>query len=265
MKKRLLSLLPLLFLVGCSSINADALPIEKEYSVTYDEVMPTVHKDASGHVTYLKLSPYGRLLVDDELIAGVDVPSMFYENCVAYEAAPGATLPVAVSTLGDDVVFRGWYQYNNNIYPEKIEHVPSTSGQTLIAIFDGPTGGGGGIVTEGYGFMFTDGTKVYAIDDGTTTDGEGVEYNQYKVLGYTFEQGKSFQLYDFGTSAGWVINVDGWSFGGTSATDTLWQTYLSKGQTHYTILKTFKADVYIKLHFEKDNIYFGLSAQEEQV
>ena len=259
MKKKLLVLFPLLFLVGCAQVSEEAAVAQ--YKVSYDGAMPVVSRDNSGFVTYLKLSPYGRLVVDDELIAGVDVPEMFYENCVAYEAAAGSTLPVAVSTLGDDVVFRGWFQYNNNIYPDKIDKVPATSGQTLLAIFDGPTGGGGGVVVEGYGFMFTDGTKVYATDMGETVVGE-TTYHQYSVLNYTFQEGKSFQLYDYGNAAGWVIDVDGWSFGGTSATDSLWKTYLSKGDTHYTVMKTFTADVYIKLAFGNDNIYFGLKQEE---
>ena len=250
MKKKLFSLLPLLFLVGCAQPQVASEPVQEMF-VTYEQEMPVIHRDGSGNVTYLMLSKYGRIQVGDQLVAGVDVPEKFYENCVAYEAAVGSDLPVAVSTL-DDVVFRGWFKYTNKIYPEKVEKVVAGE-NTVYAIFDGPTGGGGGVVTEGYGFKFSDGTKVAAVDGGLNPDG----LPQYSITNYTFTAGKSFALYDFGADTTWVVDINPWSFGGTD-TAPKWNTYISKGTDSYTVLQTFTADVYIVLVYGSDNVYFGL-------
>ena len=251
MKKKLMILFPLLFLVGCAQTNIASEPIN-DLVLTYEEGLPTIHRDRSGQVTYLMLSRYGRVEVQGELVAGVDVPEKFYENCVAYEAAVGSDLPVAVSTL-DNVNFRGWYTYTNKIYPEKVEKVQANE-TTVYAIFDGPTGGGGGVVTEGFGIKFTDGTKVGGLDQGTDQEG----YQQYLISNYTFQQGKAFALYDFSTDATWTVDVNPWSFGDTDGTNTVWKTYLSKTDASYTVLQTFTADVYIKIKMGQDNIYFGL-------
>ena len=266
MKKKLFGLLPLLFLVGCVQNKVNA-PVQggleqDEYTLTYDNELPVIHRDGSGVVTYLMLSKYGRAMVNGTYVAGVSIGEpYYYENCVAYEAAVGSELPVAVSTV-DDVVFRGWYYYDNNIYPKEVTKVPATSGP-VYAIFDGPTGGsggggsgGGGSATVGYGFKFTDGVEMHATYNGK--DEATGEFDEYMILGASFTAGKSFQLYDFGQQTGWVIDVDGWSFGGESATDTKWMTYLSKGSTTYTVLQDFTADIYIKLKYQQDNIYFGL-------
>lgn len=252
MKKKLVVLFPLLFLVGCAQGQIASSSVE-EYVLTYENDLPTVTRDGSNHTTYLMLSPYGRLKVNGEEIKGGDIPEKYYENCVAYKADPGETLPVAFSAL-DDVVFRGWYQYNNNIYPEKKTVVPSEDGQTYYAIFDGPTGGGGGIVTEGYGFLFSDGTKVA----GTSLGKNEEDYDQYLVSKYTFTAGKSFALYDFSSGSTWTVDLNPWSFGGKSESDTTWKTYLSRTADNYTVLQTFTADVYIKLKYQADNVYFEL-------
>ncbi len=251
MKKKLIALLPLLFLVGCAQTEVGAS--SAEYVLTYENELPVVHKDNSNYITYLKLSPYGRLSVDGSLVAGIDIPEMFYENCVAYEAAAGSTLPVAVSTL-DDVVFRGWYQYNNNIFPDKIEKVPTTSGQCLTAIFDGPTGGSGGEATSGFGIIFSDGTKVCGVK-GEESEG----FQQYVIYGQSFTQGQSFSLYDFSTGGKWVVDINAYSFGDANGTGTNWKNYLSKGTDSYTVLKEFTADMYLKIKMGEDNVYFGLA------
>ena len=263
MKKKLITLFPLLFLVGCAQVK-EAAPVNSPElaTITYENDLPTIHRDGSGVITYLMLSKYGRAMINGQEVQGGDVPELFYENCVAFEAAVGTELPVAVSTV-KDVTFRGWYYYKNNIYPEKITKVQATSGP-VYAVFDGPTGGsgggggggGGGDTSVGYGFKFTDGTEMYATYNGK--DEATGEFDEYMILGASFTAGKSFQLYDFGQQAGWVIDVDGWSFGGTSASDTKWMTYLSKGTSTYTVLKDFTADIYIKLKYQQDNIYFGL-------
>ena len=252
MKKKLFVLFPLLFLVGCAQAKVASAPIE-ESDLTYDESgLPTYHLDRSGNITYLMLSKYGRAVINEQEVAGGNIESMFYENCIAYEAQVGSQLPTAVSVL-DDVVFRGWYVYTNNIYPVKVETVPATT-TTVYAIFDGPTGGSGGTVTEGYGLIFSDGKKASGTSLGVDDEG----YDQYLVSNYTFTQGSSFSLYDFGSGNSWAVDLNPWSFGDTEGTGTIWKTYLSKGATSYTVLKNFTADVYIKLKYEADNVYFGL-------
>ena len=245
MKKKSLVLFPVLFLMGCSEIQ------QPEYFVTYAGNLPTVHRGTSTHTTYLMLSPYGRLSVDGELIKGGDVEAKYYENCVVYEAAIGEKLPDAVSVL-DDVEFEGWFKYTNKIYPEQLT-VPAQDEDTLFAIFKGPTGGSGGIITEGYGLKFSDGTKVGGVDKG---EEEG--YHQYLIANYTFESGKSFALYDFGKDVTWTVDLNPWSFGDADGTGTFWRNYLSKSSTSYTVLQTFTADVYLKLKENADNVYFGL-------
>lgn len=254
MKKKLIVLLPLFFLTACTVET----PKEEHYSFeTYGA--PVVRLDSSSHVTYLSMSRYGQLSVDGDLVVGVNVPELFLENTVAYEAAAGSVLPEAVSTV-DSVTFRGWYTYKNNIYPEKVTNVPMNSGEILYAIFDGPIGGGGGVVTEGYGLKFSDGTKVSASHIGMNDEG----YDEYLVSNYSFEAGKSFSLYNFENDATWAVDLNPWSFGDTAGSGTIWKQYLSKGATAYTVLQNFRADVYIKLKYEADNVYFGLK-QEDRV
>lgn len=249
MKKKLFVLLPLFFLTACT---VEAPKEEERYAYeTYGA--PVVRLDTSSHVTYLSMSRYGKLSVEGDLIAGVDIESLFLENTVAYEADAGKPLPDAVSTI-EDVTFRGWFTYKNNIYPEKVTNVPMNSGEILYALFDGPTGGSGGITTEGYGLKFADGTKVNGTYMGLNSEG----YEEYLVSNYSFEAGKSFSLYNFGEDIGWVVDLNPWSFGDTAGTGTLWKNYLSKGTNTYTVLQSFRADVYIKLKYQADNVYFGL-------
>ena len=249
MKKKLFVLLPLFFLTACT-VEAPKDAPKYNYE-TYGD--PVVRLDSSSHVTYLSMSRYGRLSVDGDLIEGINVPELFLENTIAYEADAGKTLPEAVSTV-ENVVFRGWFTYKNNIYPEKVTNVPMNNGEILYALFDGPTGGGGGVTVEGYGLKFSDGTKVNATHIGLNDEG----YDEYLVSNYSFEAGKSFGLYDFGTDASWVVDLNPWSFGDTAGSGTIWKQYLSKGASTYTVLQNFRADVYIKLKFEADNVYFGL-------
>lgn len=265
MKKKLLGLFPLLFLVGC----AQAEPVAESYRISYQGKFPTVHLDASDHVTYLMLTRYGRLDLGGELIEGDVIPGTYYENCVAYEGAAGSALPKAVFTrngvVQEDVTFRGWYHYNGNIYPEKYESVPTEDVMQLMAIFDGPTGGSGGSggggggsdVNSGYGFAFSDGSKVKGTYVGDTTE-DGVTYSQYKITGQAFTEGQKFSLYDFGQDASWTIALNPWSFGDKQGTGQYWKTYLSMDTSAYTVKQSFTADIYIKLSFGNDNVYFEL-------
>ena len=101
----------------------------------------------------------------------------------------------------------------------------------------------------GYGLKFGDGTTVQATATGGT-DWQG--RTEYKISGYDFKKDSTFMLYDYSNGATWVINIDEASFGGNTS------QYVSKGSS-YTVLKDFKADVYIKLSINVgDQIYFEL-------
>lgn len=254
MKKKSLILFPLLFLMGCSQSEIAS----SEFSLTYENNVPVIHRDASGNITYLMMSRYGRIYYNEQLVAGGNIEEKYYENCFKYEAAAGSALPEAVfykdGEVKEDVEFRGWYVYTNKVYPEKVTSVPTAIETTVYAIFDGPTGGSGGVITEGYGIKFTDGTKVLATKLGET-DHQGRE--QYLISNYSFTAGKAFALYDFAENKTWTIDLDPYSFGGTDAAPT-WSQYLSKSTESYTVLKSFTADVYIKLKYQDDQIYIGL-------
>ncbi len=268
MKKKLLVLLPLLFLVGCAQPELAKDAIEESYNITYNvNMLPTVHRDNSKHITYLMLSRYGKLKLGSELLEGGDIPEKYYENCVALESQPGLALPEAVSTYSEEIVFRGWYQYNDKVFANKIENVPAESGQTLYAIFDGPKGGsggggggggGGGETETAFGFKFfgTNTRTVKGVYTGKEYDGDGTEYDQYKVTACEFKKDDVFALYDFKNDNSWVVSLNPYSFGDNEGTGLVWPTWLSKGDSTYTALKDFTADVYIKLCFGKDNVYF---------
>ena len=143
MKKKYLSLLPLLLIASCSS--QQPIGNEEFTPYVYEENGHTVLRaDAnSSHVTYLMCSLYG--YVD---VAGVpekgSVDEKFYENTITYIAEPGQPLPEAKSEVG--ATFRGWAYYdpnNSNVHPDYYDTVPEVNGLASKAIFDGADNGGG--------------------------------------------------------------------------------------------------------------------------
>lgn len=143
MKKKYLSLLPLLLVVSCS--NQVAVGNEEFVPYVYESEGHTILRAnaTSSHVTYLMCSLYG--YVD---VAGVPekgkVDEKFYENTITYIAEPGQKLPEAKSEVG--ATFRGWAYYdpnNDNVHPDYYQRVPETNGLALKAIFDGADNGGG--------------------------------------------------------------------------------------------------------------------------
>jgi hypothetical protein len=284
MKKQLLALISLMFLAGCSlsaqsKVNVTVEEKKDNFSVTYayGTRLPTVHTrlGSGSHITYLMMSPYGQIEINGEKVQGGDYEPKFYENCIIWESEPGGALPEAskVSSTLYGVTFRGWYQYNDNIYPDKLETVPATNGSQVFAIFDGPSGGagnqggggssqggggssqgggGGAVVTTGYGFYFEDGRTVQA-----TYNGEQYGKVEYVAHSVSFTEGNVFSLYDFSNGAKWVVNPNPYSFGGTEQAP-VYSNYIAVGATSYTAKQTFTADVYIQLLYENDTIYFGL-------
>lgn len=102
---------------------------------------------------------------------------------------------------------------------------------------------------EGFGLKFDDGTTVQGVKI-SEPDYQGRV--QYKISAQQFTAGQTFALYDFKNNVSWVIDIDSASFGGNVS------KYLSKGSSAYTVLEDFKADVYIKIKNNDDQIYFGL-------
>lgn len=112
--------------------------------------------------------------------------------------------------------------------------------------------------TEGYGIMMSD-KVTYAT--ATATGGQDPQgRDEYKISAKSFTQGERFQLYDFAYKAGWVIDVNGFSFGGDSDSSTKWMEYLAKGNSYYTVLQDFEVDIYIQLKNNDDRIYFELTS-----
>ena len=136
--KLLLAVLPLLALTSCGS-NASAF-------VPYVSIENNVHVynvKRTEHVTYLMMSRYGYL--DDGQggkTYGTTVEAKFYEYCIALKDEAGSKLPTPKSDV-NGATFRGWVQYNDKVYPDYVEEVPAKNGETLYAIFDGVSSGGG--------------------------------------------------------------------------------------------------------------------------
>ena len=275
---KIIALFPLLFLVGCSQaktavVASPAALEEAMYQVSYDSKgLATISPKAMGegsHITYLMMSKYGRINVDGTEVKGVDVDEKFLENCIVYKSEPGAALPAAnlVSSELHGVTFRGWFQYNDNVYPDKLEVVPTATEQKVFAIFDGPTGGGGsgggggggsgggggGTVTTGFGILVGN-TPVQATYKGTNMDGK----EEYLASRVSVNAGDVFSLYDFSNGATWAVSPNAWSFGDTQGTGTFWKEYIRMGTTSYTALKSFTADFYIQLQYQNDTLYIEL-------
>ena len=187
MKKKLFSILSVILLASCSMSSLEEF---KPYYTFTNDGVPTYHASSTGsHITYLMMSKYGR--VDGQ--AGVDVESKFLENCIIYLSEPGAELPAkeTVSSTVNNATFRGWFQYNSNVYPEELTVVPQNSGECVYAIFDGPTGGGGS--SQGGG--------------GSTTTGQIVTYTVNQLPTWVTDDGCIIFAWYWGGDAGngaWV-------------------------------------------------------------
>ena len=187
-------------------------------------------------------------------------------NTVVTTIDRGSTLP-GKDVIKSSVEGSSFLHWVDRETTNVVTTAPDAAEAVLVAVFEGGSGGNtptpGGLPSEGYGFLFKtapDAEPYYKVAQsvGKWTDGDGNEYDQYKIDNFQLVKDQVFSLYDFKTQAKWVINLDGWSCGGSSASDTKWQEYLSKGDTTYTVLKTFNAiDIYIKLRYEHDILYMG--------
>ena len=108
---------------------------------------------------------------------------------------------------------------------------------------------------SGYGLKINNRTLLAVEQDGQDYSGR----TQYKITRQSFKTGDSVSLYNFSTGDTWVIDVDPYSFGGDSGSSTKWNNYLTKNASTYTVKQDFSADIYIKLKYNDDQIYFDLS------
>ena len=280
--KSLFTLLPLLALVSCASKGAIQNKAESPFVHGYDENgIPTAafKATAGDFVTYLMMGPFGYLSMDGAPQKGV-VSDLFYENTIIWNGVPGSDLPDAsvVKTTVSGAQFRGWAYYNeenDHVWPDYYETVPSTEGVALKAIFDGTdaggnTGGGGsgggggsqgggGTTQTGFGIIKGDGTSFIGESKGKNFEG----YDEYLVSGVSFTTGETFSLYDPSTLGKWVVDINPYSFSpdpehGTEDPERV-ASYLTKGETSYTVNKDFKADLYIQILYQQDRLYIQLA------
>ena len=80
------------------------------------------------------------------------------------------------------------------------------------------------------------------------------DYKQYKIESLYFEEGYIFVAYDFINETSFSFNID------SASLDNDWSRYLEYDPSTggYIVLESFTADVYIKLKYGDDMIYFGL-------
>lgn len=209
------------------------------------------------------------------------VESLFLEHAIELVANAGDLLPndeVTSSVEGSHFV--SWVSYNNDGKLTEYLKVPGYQNKILYASFtggkgggqSGSQGGGGGIIppvpgeytpsttgtlpTFGYGFKFSDDTYMEAV---RTNDDNG--FSQYVMNNRSFKKDQVFQLYDFEQKAGWTVDIDPYSFGGSSLESTNWKEYVSHNYSDHTykVLKDFNtSSIYIKLKYGEDQIYFQL-------
>lgn len=174
MKKIITLLASLTLITGCSQANYN-VPLMK-----LENGLPTIYPlGDSDFTTYLLITRYGQITIDETIQTRGKVSELFYENTVVWKAAPGTPLPNASqvsSTASQDITFRGWALYdedNDHVFPDYHEVVPNVNGLALKAIFDGKSsggGGGGGSETTNVTYTITgfadwvpnDGAKVFA-------------------------------------------------------------------------------------------------------
>lgn len=263
MKRTLILLLASgMLLAGCNC------PFAEQPAQNDDEIAGFVGNKLNGdHLTYLVLSKVGRYSGGD-VVAKDD--TLFLENFIKFTGAPGTDLPGKDAiTASSGAEFVSWVSYDGTGALTEHDKVPAQSGKILYAYFKG-TGGsptpGPGPTPDPSGEYETIDTK-YGIRNVTsgkylcslTLNGKDLQdRDQAQALGVNFKAGTEVQLYDTENNAGWIVNIEGWSFGGASATDTKYLEYLTPGASSWTVVKDFTADIYAKFAMGNDEIYFGL-------
>lgn len=249
MKKKILLLtFPLLVLSSCGGLS---------------EVKAFEVKPQDAHITYLMMSRYGYLDIDGTKTYPTEVAEKFYENCIVFNGAANSALPTAdqVKSTVDGASFRGWAIYKDNVFPDYVTTVPTESGTTLYAIFDGTktSGGGGGgdtpVVDNTFGIIKNGTDKVAGEDKGISDISHKHEYVTGAI---SFVAGDTFALYDFGKDASWAVDLNPYSFGGTAESPVYSQYVTVNGSTNYSVVKAFTATFYIQIEYQADTLYIQL-------
>ena len=107
---------------------------------------------------------------------------------------------------------------------------------------------------EGYGIKFVGGASYVGVDAGTDVQARP----QYSLEAIHFPEGARFTIYNFGTKTGWVENIEGYSFGGENGESENWKSYVEISDEEYIALVEFTADIFLKIAYENNSIYFGL-------
>ena len=244
---------------------------------------PTPHstdddaKEGDKITVYLVFGQYGKY--EGEFV-NTNEESLYLEHVKKMtEMVVGSDLPGKdkVTSSVEGSVFDTWVMYKNDGKLTSYTKVPAIDNAILYASFENGKGGGQGNggsgggsstteftpstaeenQTSGYGFKFL-GQHVTYMAAVHTDDFDG--FQQYKLTNRAFKKNQEFQLYDFSNiTSGWTVDLDKYSFGGSESHPNEWQKYLSNDGSKYTVLQDFNAsDVYIKLKFGEDQLYFAL-------
>ena len=298
-KKLLFLLVPLLLvgLSGCVKYNGQGKPGGKSTNPSTSTSVPSgdtssvTPPDPTHHDTeddshegdkitvYLVFGQYGKY--EGELVTSKE-ESLFLEHVKKMtDMVVGSDLPGKdkVTSSVEGSTFQTWVMYKNDGKLTEYSKVPAINNAILYASFSGGSAGGsgssgggssgGGSSTSGYrpsssedkpssgfGFRFLGSHYTYMSGE-RVDDFDG--FQQYKITARAFQKNQEFTLYDFASDAGWVVSIDGYSFGGTAADSTDWQKYLSNDGSKYTVLQDFNAsEVYIKIKMGQDQVYFSL-------
>ena len=214
----------------------------------------------TGNVNlYFVLGPTGLF----EGAPGVEVPSKFLENVKAMTVAIGSDLPNA-SKVTSTVTGSTFSHWVNRETTETVDKAPAEE-SVLVAVFKGGDGSNqpkpGDMPDSGYGFMFdelVEGKAYYKVgQDVGEEEQAGVTYHQYRIQDFELVKDQRFQLYDFGSDAGWTVPLDAYSCGAKGNAAKLAE-YITIESGWYVVKQTFTTDgIYIKLAYEHDQLYIG--------
>ncbi len=168
----------------------------------------------------------------------------------------GWTVPLDTHSCGgqpDKYITRGesWYTVNETFNAIDI-YIKLKLGEDQLYI--GKEREPGDLPDSGFGFLFKTEAGVEPYYKLSTDVGMDGDYHQYKIDDFRLVQGQQFQIYDFGNSAGWTVELDPYSCGSNPS------AYITKGDTWYAVIQTFDAvDIYIKTKYQADQLYIGLA------
>ena len=97
------------------------------------------------------------------------------------------------------------------------------------------------------------GLKINGTPLAAVRVGEFDGFTQYKIANHRFHKDELISLYNYSTKDSWIVDIDEYSCEHNVG------EYLTTVGSNYKVLKDFTSDVYIKLKYQQDQIYFGLT------